>query len=350
MTEQDGVIIRKEGRAGRITLNRPQALNALNHAMCLAMTQALLDWREDEGVERVIVDGAGDRAFCAGGDIRILYESGKAGDDRAYEFWRDEYRLNQLIKRYPKPYVALIDGIVMGGGVGVSVHGSHRVAGDNTMLAMPETGIGFYPDVGGTYFLPRLPGETGMWMGLTGARLNAADAAALEIATHYTPSDQHDALIAALCGSERGVDEILDDHAARAGESEADHHRERIDSCFSAMIVEGILAALENDPSNWTTQQADILRTKSPTSLKLTQRALRLGADSRFEEALQRELRLSTNTLQGHDFYEGVRAQIIDKDRDPKWRPSSLDRVGDADVEQYFAPLDADRELTFLDD
>jgi len=350
MNENSQVIIRKQGRAGRITLNRPEALNALTREMCLAMTDAMLAWREDPEVEAVVVDGAGERAFCAGGDIRALYDSGKAGDDRAYEFWRDEYRLNQLIKRYPKPYVAMIDGIVMGGGVGVSVHGTYRVAGDNTMLAMPETGIGFYPDVGGTYFLPRLPGQVGMWMALTGARLKRDDAVALGVATHYAPSEARPQLIEALESGPKGIEATIESFSEEAGESAIVKHEELIDQLFAAPMVEAILAALDSDGSEWADEQSKIIRTKSPTSLKLTHRALLKGAESDFEEAMRRELRLSTHCLEGHDFYEGVRAQIIDKDRDPKWKPSDLERVGDAEIEQYFAPLDESRELTFIDE
>ncbi|WP_022698038.1 enoyl-CoA hydratase/isomerase family protein [Euryhalocaulis caribicus] len=350
MSEESETIIEKKGRAGRITLNRPKALNALTRQMCLDMTKALLEWRNDPDVKVVVVDGAGDRGFCAGGDIRLLYESGKAGDERAYEFWRDEYRLNQLIKRYSKPYVAMIDGIVMGGGVGVSVHGDYRVAGDSTMLAMPETGIGFYPDVGGTYFLPRLPGKTGMWMGLTGARLKTADAMAMGIATSYTPSDKRPALIEALENGPEGIEDTLAAFAEEAGESEVKKRQEDIETHFAAPMVEAILASLDNDRSDWAIEQAKTMRTKSPTSLKLTHRAIQMGAQTEFEDTMRRELRLSAHCLKGHDFYEGVRAQIIDKDRDPKWDPSDLERVGDAELEQYFAPLDNDRELTFIDD
>lgn len=345
------VIIEKRGRAGRITLNRPKALNALTRQMCLDMTDAMLKWRDDPEVQVVVVDGAGGRAFCAGGDIRLLYESGKEGDERAYEFWRDEYRLNQLIKRYSKPYVAMIDGIVMGGGVGVSVHGDHRVAGDDTMLAMPETGIGFYPDVGGTYFLPRLPDKYGMWMGLTGARLKTADAVGLGIATQYTPSDKTGALIEALETGSDNIDDTLASFAEEVSEEgEAMAQKEAVNRHFGAPMVEAVIASLESDNADWAQQQLESLKTKSPTSLKLTHQAISRAQGQEFEECMKRELRMSAHCLEGHDFFEGVRAQIIDKDRDPKWEPASLERVTGDDLEDYFAALDADKELTFVDE
>jgi len=238
-------LIRTVGAVGRITLNRPKALNALTLGMVEAMTKALLAWRDDPAVCAVVVDGAGEKGFCAGGDIRMLHDSGKAGDGQAEIFWREEYKLNQLIKRYPKPYVALIDGITMGGGVGVSVHGSHRVAGDRTMMAMPETGIGFFPDVGGTHFLPRLPGSVGMWLGLTGARLKAADTLAVGITTHFVPSDRNADLIAALEAAELddaggAVEATIAAFEADPGDAPIASHRDDIDRLFSGDSVEDI--------------------------------------------------------------------------------------------------------------
>lgn len=354
MSEQPEIIARKTGQVGRITLNRPKALNALTHPMCLMMIEALENWRHDADVKAIVVDGAGEKGFCAGGDILKLHDSGKAGNDDAWLFWRDEYRLNTLIFHYPKPYVALIDGITMGGGVGVSVHGSHRVAGDRTMFAMPETGIGFHPDVGGAYFLPRLAGEIGTWMGLTGARLKAADAVASGLATHYCPSGQYDALVAALESADLSDDDalevLLEEFSGDPGDSDLAHTRGLIDAAFAGNRVEEILARIEGAGDGWSTKQAKILSSKSPTALKLTLAALRKGAGLSFEDVMRQDLRASSWCLKGKDFYEGVRAVIIDKDNAPVWDPSTLASVNDNDIAEAFEPLDADHEMTFLGD
>ncbi len=352
MTEEPELIAHVVGRVGRITLNRPKALNALTTDMVLAMTDALLRWRDDDEVRAVVVNGAGERAFCAGGDIRMLAESGRAGDDRAETFWREEYRLNTLIKRYPKPYVALIDGVTMGGGVGVSVHGSHRVAGDKTLLAMPETGIGFFPDVGGTYFLPRLPGAVGMWMGLTGARLKAADCVATGIATHFVLSENTERLIAALERADLDDDgavleDVLHDFEADPGDTRLGEWRSQIDAAFGETSVEAILAALTTDGSPWADEQIKVLGAKSPTSLSVTCRALVEGGSLEFEDAMRRELALSVACLSGDDFYEGVRSVIVDKDNAPQWRPARLEDVGEADLAKFFAP-EREPEIAFL--
>jgi len=350
MTEE--IIARKVGQIGRITLNRPKALNALSMDMVTAMTDALLAWKDDDSVKAVVVDGEGEKGFCAGGDIRMLHDSGKAGGEDAWRFWHDEYQLNTLIKRYPKPYVALIDGITMGGGVGISVHGSHRVAGDRTMLAMPETGIGFFPDVGGTFFLPRLAGEIGMWMGLTGARLKAADCVAAGIATHYTPSADLPALINAFEGADLSDDDaleiLLEEHSGDPGDSDLAMTRGLIDAAFAGDDVAAMVARISKAGDAWSQKQAKIITTKSPTALKLTCAAIRNGAEKPFEDVMRQELRLSTHCLDGVDFYEGVRAVIIDKDNAPQWSPATLEGVEDAVIQAYFEPLAADKELTFL--
>lgn len=353
MNDTSETIIRTAGSVGRITLNRPQALNALTLNMVEAMTKALLAWRDDPTVRAVVVDGTGEKGFCAGGDIRMLHDSGKAGDDQAETFWREEYKLNQLIKRYPKPYVALIDGITMGGGVGISVHGSHRVAGDRTMMAMPETGIGFFPDVGGTYFLPRLPGAIGMWLGLTGARLKSADTLAVGIATHFVPSDRTADLIAALEAAELddaggAVEATIAAFEGDPGDAPIASQRADIDRLFAGDSVADILEALKTDGSEWASKQLSTLANKSPTSLKLTFRALTEGASLEFEDALRRELGLSVAGLaEGSDFYEGVRAVIIDKDNAPAWRPAMLTDVTDESIDALFAP-DRTRPIEFL--
>lgn len=348
----DEIIARKTGQIGRITLNRPKALNALSMDMVHAMIKALLAWQDDDSVKAVVVDGEGEKGFCAGGDIRMLHDSGKAGGEEAWRFWHDEYQLNTLIKEYPKPYIALIDGITMGGGVGISVHGSHRVAGDRTMLAMPETGIGFYPDVGGTYFLPRLAGETGMWMGLTGVRLKAADCVATGIATHYTPSADLPGLIKALEGAdlsdEDALEVILEEYSGDPGDSDLAVTRGLIDAAFAGDDVAAMVARISEAGDSWSQKQAKIIATKSPTSLKLTCAAIRSGAGKSFEDVMRQELRLSTHCLDGVDFYEGVRAVIIDKDNAPNWSPATLDGVDDAAIAAYLKPLTDEKELTFL--
>lgn len=353
VAESEDIIARVEGSVGRITLNRPAQLNALNTEMVRAMTKALLAWRGEDAVRAVVVDGAGERAFCAGGDIRMLAESGKAGDGRAVEFWREEYQLNALIKRYPKPYIALIDGVTMGGGVGVSAHGSHRVAGDKTLLAMPETGIGFYPDVGGTYFLPRLPRRIGFWMGLTGARLRAADCLAIGVATHFVLSERHEELIRELARADLDddgvvVEDILRAYEAEPGDTKLGVLGRDIERLFTAGGVEEILVALDAESSTWAGEQADAMSKKSPTSLKLTLRALEEGATLEFEDAMRRELAMSAACLEGHDFYEGVRAVIVDKDNEPAWSPARLEDVDEAALARFFAPADPP-QITFID-
>lgn len=340
----------KTGDVGRITLNRPKALNALNQEMVEAMIEALTAWADDDEVKAVVVDGEGEKGFCAGGDIKMLAESGKAGDDRAWRFWRDEYRLNTLIKEYAKPYVALIDGITMGGGVGVSIHGSHRVAGDRTLFAMPETGIGFHPDVGGAYFLPRLAGALGNWMGLTGARLKTADCIAAGVATHYVPSERNGELIHAL-ETERldddgeRIEALLDGFGGDAGKSDLAHERGLIEAAFSRESVDSILFSLDEAGDAWSQKQAKILRAKSPTSLHVTLEALKRGGDLDLREVMTQDLRVSMRFLDaGSDFYEGVRAVVVDKDNNPDWGPAPTP----VEVKAFFEPLDDTHEMTFI--
>jgi enoyl-CoA hydratase len=337
MSAEAEVLFSKDGALGRILLNRPKALNALTLNMVRLIDAQLRVWAEDPSVKAVVIEGAGDRAFCAGGDIRALYDSGKAGQSYAIDFYREEYGLNALIKRYPKPYIALIRGIVMGGGVGVSVHGSHRVAGEGIVFAMPETGIGLFPDVGGTYFLPRCPGETGMYLALTGARLNAAGALYAGIATSHVPAADWPQLIDALKAN--GDTRALAQFARPAGPAQLDADRAHIDQAFSAGSVEDILERLDAMASPFGAETAKILRAKSPTSLKVVYAQIRAGAARDFEECMRIEFRLTNRFMRGHDFYEGVRAAIIDKDQSPKWSPPDLDGVTKGDIDAYFAPL-----------
>lgn len=343
----DEILFERHGRAGIITLNRPKALNALTLSMVDAMTAQLALWRTDREVEMVIVRGSGEKAFCAGGDIRALYDSGKAGTPYVIDFYAREYRLNTMIKRYPKPYIALVNGIVMGGGVGVSVHGSVRICGEGTMFAMPETGIGLFPDVGGTYFLPRCPGETGMYLALTGARLDVTDARYAGIATHVVPQSGHASLIEALCSTSEPLEKVLASHAVFPQDKpKLEGLRAAIDRHFSHGSVEDIFASLASGTTLFEEQTLKTLKTKSPTSLKVAFRQVREGARLGFEECMRLEFRLTNRFMRGVDFYEGVRAVIIDKDNAPRWSPPALDKVGTQDVDRYFAPLDGgDLEL-----
>lgn len=343
MSESE-VLFDRVGHAGVVTLNRPKALNALNHAMVLAIAEQLERWEGDDTVRHVIVRGAGDRAFCAGGDIRKIYDQGLAGDPTRARFFADEYRLNVRIKRFPKPYIALIDGIVMGGGVGLSVHGSHRVGTERTTFAMPETGIGFFPDVGGSWFLPRMPQETGMMAALSAGRLKQADALWTGILTHGIASGDMEALASALTETE-AVDEVIAGFSRRhdAGEAPLAARATRIAEIFGRASVAEILEALDEvagaagDPdADWARAQAETIRAKSPTSVMLAFQQLRRGAELDFEACMRLEFRILSRILQGADFYEGVRAVIVDKDNAPRWSPASLADVTEADILAHF--------------
>lgn len=331
------ILFERRGGIGLITLNRPSALNALTHAMTAEMHSMLRTWEGDEAVVAVVVRGAGDRAFCAGGDIQALYRARGDNLDWSYRFYWDEYRLNAYIQHYAKPYVALIDGIVMGGGVGVSVHGSHRVVTEKALFAMPETGIGLFPDIGGTYFLPHCPGEIGMYLGLTGARLGAGDSVFAGVGTHHVPSGRLDALTEALAANPAVPDAIMDNHAETAEDGFLPKLRHKIDAAFAADSLEAILIALAADPSPWAGKTLDIMRAKSPTSLKVAFRQLREGRSLSFDECMKLEYRLVCRFMQGDDFYEGIRAAVIDKDRQPRWHPATIEAV--AEIEHYFAGL-----------
>jgi enoyl-CoA hydratase/carnithine racemase len=334
------ILFARRGAAGLVSLNRPQALNAVTHAMVRALANQLKEWAEDAAVSRVVIRANGERAFSAGGDIRDLYELGRAGHRaEALNFWRDEYPLNALIKHFRKPYIALIDGIVMGGGVGISVNGSHRVAGDKFQFAMPEVGIGFFPDVGATYFLPRLPGELGTFCALSGERLGAADAVAAGVATHRVRSARFRDLIDALCGT-TPVDAMLAAFAENSDQDLVMAHRPEIDRIFAGDRIEDILDRAER-AGDWASGMAAKIRAKSPLSLKIALRQMRRGKGLPFDECMRTEFRIVSRIIHGHDFYEGVRAVVIDKDNAPRWDPPSLAQVGEAEVERHFAPLGA---------
>ncbi|MET7617863.1 enoyl-CoA hydratase/isomerase family protein [Streptomyces sp. NPDC005408] len=343
LDESESVLLRTEGRAGYITLNRPRALNALTHPMVRTVDAALAAWEQDPAVEVVIIAGAGERGLCAGGDIRAIHADALAGGTASPAFWRDEYRLNARIARYSKPYVALMDGIVMGGGVGVSAHGDVRIVTERSVVAMPETGIGFVPYVGGTHLLARAPGELGTHLALTGSVVGAADALLCGLADHFVPS-QHLAELTAS-PAELDVAEAVARYAVAAPEGELARHREWIDDSYAADSVEEILDRLLDCGEPAAKEAAETILTRSPTSLKVTLAAVRRArALGVLEAVLDQEYRVSCVAFSSPDLVEGVRAQVIDKDRRPHWSPAKLSEVTDADVDRFFAPL-GEREL-----
>ena len=346
MTEIE-IITRIEGGVGRITLNRPKAIHALNRSMCEAMIAALLEWRSNPSVSSVLIDHAGERGFCAGGDIRMIADSGAGDGVDAKAFFLAEYRLNDLMFGYPKPITAIVDGIVMGGGVGISEPAAIRVATERTTYAMPETGIGLFPDVGGGWFLPRLPGQTGVWLALTGIRLKAQQTIQLGIHTHYVPSEHIAVLKADMLTGVSPIEAVgkYDMPIPPGFKLE----RKAIDRLFAFDTVEEIFAALEADGSDWASAQLAILKTKSPQSLKVSLRQIRTGARlTSFAENMAMEYALGGRVVRTHDFQEGVRAVIVDKDNAPKWSPADLSGVTDATLDALFAPLPDNEKWTPL--
>ncbi|GAA5068216.1 enoyl-CoA hydratase/isomerase family protein [Nocardia callitridis] len=353
MSEPEVLVERRDG-VGLITLNRPKAINALNHPMALTITEALREWAVDDGVRTVAVTGAGERGLCAGGDIVAIHSDASASvasaggaaaeaDSATGRFWRDEYILNALIGEYPKPYVVVMDGIVMGGGVGLSGHGSHRIVTERSKIGMPEVGIGFIPDVGGTYLLSRTPGEIGTHVALTTARMSAGDAIAAGFADYFVPSEQIPALLETL--RTESADVAIAKFATAAPESGLVAARSWIDSCYSADTVEEIVDRLRAHDAQEANEAAEAILGKSPVALKVTLRSLRAArALSSLEAVLNEEYRVSIASLSSHDLVEGIRAQVIDKDRAPKWVPPTLPEATDDLVEAYFAEL-GDREL-----
>lgn len=337
-------LIGREGALGRIRLNRPKALNSLTLRMVRDIERALDAYEADPEVAAVLVTGEGERGLCAGGDIRMIYDGGKAGSREPVDFWREEYRMNARLRRLKKPYVAFMDGIVMGGGVGVSVYGSHRIVTERTRLAMPETGIGFFPDVGASWFLTRQPDERGTYAALTGEQLAAGDAIALGLADSYVPSEQLPALAEALSrlpatASRADVSAVVATFAKTPPTAQVAGQQPSIDCLFAFDTVEEIFEALARDGSDFAERTRGILRAKSPLSLKVTLRLLRLGrGGSSLEACLEREFAATAAVLRSHDFYEGVRAAVVDKDRNPQWRPALLGDVAERDVAAFFEP------------
>ena len=341
------VLARIEGAVGRLTLNRPAALHALNAEMCRLMITSLQAWRANPAVQAILIDHSGERGFCAGGDIRMLAESGAGDGAAARDFFYIEYQLNALLMelRHEKPVIAVIDGVTMGGGVGISMPARYRVATERTTFAMPETGIGLFPDVGGGWHLPRLHGKVGLWLALTGARLKAADCELLGIATDVIESARTGDFKAAVVADPAAVERILTEMEVDPGRAPVSDHRDAIDSLFGHDSVEAIFAALEADGSDWARAQLDTLKTKSPQTMKVAFRQLQQGAEmQRFSDNMVMEFRIGARVVQLHDFIEGVRAVIIDKDNAPKWDPATLAGVTPAMLEAIFAPLPDEQE------
>ncbi|MGR4866244.1 enoyl-CoA hydratase/isomerase family protein [Caulobacter sp. LARHSG274] len=349
MTDQPEVLVRVQKNVGRLTLNRPQALHALTQTMCEIMIGALLDWRDDPEIYMVIIDHAGERGFCAGGDIRMLARSGAGDGVEARAFFHTEYQLNHLLFTYETPVVALLDGVVMGGGVGISMPAHYRIATERTTFAMPETGIGLFPDVGGGWYLPRLPGKAGLWLALTGARIKGADCLRLGIATHFVEFGAVEGLKKAIVADPRRIDDILKKYRADAGKAPLVSVEQDLNRLFVGDSVEQIFEFLEADSSDWGKAQLAVMQTKSPQTLKVAFRQLEAGAAmTDFADNMAMEYRIGARVVQRHDFLEGVRAVIIDKDNAPLWDPAELAGVTDAMLDEIFAPLPAGQEWTPL--
>ncbi|HKW53500.1 MAG TPA: enoyl-CoA hydratase/isomerase family protein [Stellaceae bacterium] len=355
MNGSDEILLDQEGGLGVITLNRPKALNALTLGMYRVFDPQLVRWGEDPSIQALMVRGAGERAFCAGGDVRAIHDAREArgtGDYKA-DFFREEYCLIQRVHRFPKPYMALVDGIAMGGGCGVSINGSHRVATERTVFAMPEVHIGLFPDVAASRFLNLCPGRTGLYLALTGMRVRAADALYCGFATHFVPQARVGDLTATLATldwrpqrARDQVDALLARFAADPGPGHLPPLQPAIDRCFSAASVEAIVTALERESGDWAREALAAIQRASPLSLKIAFRQLQLGRGMNVEQALALEYRVTQHVMAGHDFFEGIRAALVDKDQRPRWQHAALADVTAAEVEGYFANL-GERELRF---
>jgi enoyl-CoA hydratase len=341
---QPEILTRVDSGIGILTLNRPKAINSLNQTMVDVMVDVLTTWELDDDVRAVLLEGAGERGLCAGGDIVAIYHSARGDGSESRKFFFDEYRLNALIGRFAKPYVAVMDGIVMGGGVGVGAHGNVRIVSEKTKMAMPEVGIGFMPDVGGTYLLARAPGELGLHAALTGVPISGADAIALGFADHFIPHDELGAFKRAVI--DHDPDTAVAKHAIEPPTSKLAAQQDWIDQCYGEETVADIIAALHGHGSGEAQEAATVIAGRSPISLAVTLAAIRRARTlATLEDVLVQEFRVSCAALRSHDLVEGIRAQVIDKDRNPTWSPASLAAVTPADVEAYFAPADPD--LTF---
>jgi enoyl-CoA hydratase len=336
----DDIIVTREGGVGRIRLNRPKAIHALTTDMCEAMSAALLDWRSDPDIKLVLIDHAEGRGFCAGGDVVLLAKSGAGDASKARAFFFAEYRLNHLLFTYPKPTIAIMDGITMGGGVGISQPCTYRVATENTRFAMPETGIGLFPDVGGGWYLSRLPGRVGQFMALTGARLDGAECLYLGLATHYVPSASIEELVERLVKAPARAKGTLGGASATAPDPKIESNLAQIARLFASDDLDEVLTGLEAEEGEWAETERATLGTKSPLSCKVSLRLLAEGATrASFADEMEAEYALAANVVQTHDFREGVRALLIDKDNQPQWDPPTPADVPDTMVDALFAPL-----------
>ena len=339
------ILARVEGKAGRISLNRPSALHALNVDMVHAMTKQLVAWKSSRKVQCIIIDHAEGRGFCAGGDIRFLQESALKDGKAGRKFFHDEYQLNHLLFEYDKPVVAFMDGITMGGGVGLSQPARFRVATENTRFAMPETGIGLFPDVGGGWYLSRLEGRVGPFLALTGARLDGAECLAIGLATHYLSAEALGEAKARICEDPDRIEGILGQLSVKPPEARILGNLATINRLFASDRYEDILATLEADGSDWALKELVTLGTKSPQTCKVALRELAIGGGlESFAENMRQEYRIGSRVLVRHDFIEGVRAVIVDKDNAPKWNPATPEDVTDALLDEIFAALPADEE------
>ncbi|PHP21727.1 enoyl-CoA hydratase [Sphingobium sp. IP1] len=340
MTMTDDVLIAVEGGVGRLRLNRPKAIHALTRAMCATMTDALLAWQDDVSIRAVMIDHAEGRGFCAGGDIRLIAESAAGDNLAARDFFATEYRLNHLLFTYGKPVIAFMDGITMGGGVGIAQPARYRVATERTVYAMPETGIGLFPDVGGGWYLSRLPGRSGRYLAVTGARIDGADAIALGLATDYLPSDRLEEAKAAIIADPFDIGAVLARFAATPPDSHFAARLPDIDRLFASDRLEDIYAALRADGSDWAQAQLTALETKSPQTMKVALRQLAQASRlTRFVDNMAMEYDLACRIIARPDIVEGVRALIVDKDNQPRWNPPTVEAVTDQLVDAIFAPL-----------
>jgi enoyl-CoA hydratase len=347
---RDGnVLVRKRGALRHLTLNRPKALNALTLDMTVTMTEYLRAWAEDDSVGVVLIDGAGERGLCAGGDLRALYDAAKSGDPLPQDFWASEYRLDVLIARYRKPVIAIMDGVVMGGGVGLSAHAAHRVVTERSAIAMPEAGIGYFPDVGASYLLARAPGSLGTHLALTGERIGAADAISCDLADIHIPAEKLADIPSAFadCHTAAEARARLDRMSSKPAPGKLSAARPWIDACYNAYAIEDIFARLRASTSEAARGGLETLQRMSPTALKITLRNVRAALSfSKVEQSFQQDYRISLKCIAGHDFIEGIRAVIVDKDRNPVWRPDRLEDVTPEIVDAYFRTV-GDLELTF---
>lgn len=343
MSKNKDILFERRGRCGLVTLNRPRVLNALNYDMIGQMEEHYIDWAGDADVYGVLLAAAPGPAFCSGGDLKSLYESRREGNTGAIlDKYTSEYQHNWTLDRFLKPHVSLMDGYVFGGGVGISLYGTHKVAGENYRFAMPEATVGFFPDVGATWFLPRMPGRIGLYLGLSGNQIDRADAYSLGLLTHCIDAREFDAIRAAMCEADP-IDPVLDERHVDPGASELLRMREEIDRHFAGDCVEEILSSLESATgprAEWARETAAKIRKNSPLSLKVAYWQICRSPSPTLEDALELEGRIARHFLTGEEFYEGVRALLIDKDKSPQWSPSALEDISEERVEAYFAPAE----------